>query len=174
MGDRQQADRDAGPLRWGREQREMLWHYLCTGQIDVSRIDSAGYLRELAAWEEVWRVFQLRGKQRNFNQNVRRGVCDWQVEEAVAGNRRGNEGKNDDDDDDDDDLDFDPDGAFFLLLFPSSRILLIDFLFPQLLRTKKNPTTTTTTTIVGATNAIKTQTCLVVVVSQISKTHSTT
>lgn len=116
MADRAAADRDAGPLRWGRAQREMLRQYLQDGLIDFSRLDSAAYMRELAAREEVWRVFQLRGKQRNFNQNVRRGCREWQVEAgmhgarrdaATPGGRRGN--NNEDDDDDDEDYQQDPD-----------------------------------------------------------------
>ena len=101
MGDREPADRDAGPLRWGKAQRQMLQKYLDEGRIDLARIDSAAYMRELAAMEEVWRILQLRGKQRNFNQNVRRACREWQVDNAMRGARRAAADGDDDDDDDD-------------------------------------------------------------------------
>ena len=128
VGKSTMADRQAGSLRWGRQERNMLRQYLENGQIDFTRLDSANYIDELAGREAIWsRHLNTRNGPRNLRQNIRRGCNEWRTERDrqgrrgggnanPGGNAGGNGGNDDDDDDDDDDLEDDPDSECFLVV----------------------------------------------------------
>ena len=69
---RARADRRNGALRWGTEETNLIRAYIQADppRIDVTRVGSAAYMRDLHEMEELW----ARHPQKNFNQNVRRQV----------------------------------------------------------------------------------------------------
>ncbi|CAB9497191.1 expressed unknown protein [Seminavis robusta] len=77
------ANRAAGVLRWGNEERLKVSQYLEAGNIDPTRMNSATYLAHLKTLEAVWD----RHSNKNFYQNVRRAVQAWQAE-GTGGQRR--------------------------------------------------------------------------------------
>ncbi|CAB9530746.1 hypothetical protein SEMRO_3025_G342300.1 [Seminavis robusta] len=77
------ANRAAGVLRWGNEERLKVSQYLEAGNIDPTRMNSATYFAHLKTLEAVWD----RHSNKNFYQNVRRAVQAWQAE-GTGGQRR--------------------------------------------------------------------------------------
>lgn len=82
------SDRASGVLRWGEEERRLVEQYLNDGRIDVTQVQSATYLRSLMRLEPVWD----RHVKKNFYQNVRRHVAQWQASQPRQGGRRASSG----------------------------------------------------------------------------------
>ena len=80
------GDRAAGPLHWGEEERRLVDQYLRDGRLDPTRIKSSTYLRSVKRREALWD----RHPGKNFNQNVRRQVLQWQTDRKRDGGRRSN------------------------------------------------------------------------------------
>ena len=80
------GDRAAGPLRWGEEERRLVDQYLRDGRLDPTRIKSSTYLRSVKRREALWD----RHPGKNFNQNVRRQVLQWQTDRERDGGRWSN------------------------------------------------------------------------------------
>ena len=108
------ANRRAGALRWGEEEKHLIRQYIQAGNIDFTRMGDVAYLRTLMDREAVW----SRHPPRNFYQNIRRAVDVHQADELLNNGRRNNNNDNNnagannpgddggalgDDDDDDDD-----------------------------------------------------------------------
>jgi hypothetical protein len=97
------AGRGNAPLRWGDEERRLVFQYLQDGRIDTNRIESAAYLRSIKVREAVWD----RHANKNFYQNIRRMVTTHLAGQQRSGGRRGggneDEAAEDNGDDDDDD-----------------------------------------------------------------------
>lgn len=72
-------------LRWGDEERRLVFQYLEDGRLDPKRMNSAVYLRSIKTLEPCWD----KHANRNFYQNVRRQVAAWQSSQHRAGGRRG-------------------------------------------------------------------------------------
>lgn len=112
------AGRGGARVRWGEEERALVFRYLNENKIETSKVESAAYLRSLREKEEIWR----KHSQKNFNQNVRRQVATWTAAQDRAGGRRqdgnggGDEGDGgvdigDDEDEDEDEAMEEPDDA---------------------------------------------------------------
>ena len=92
------ADRAAGALRWGVQERRLVEQYLNDGKIDPTKVSSASYLRGIKVQEALWD----RHTNKNFYQNVRRAVALWQANQPREGGRRAANVEEDDDDSGDD------------------------------------------------------------------------
>ena len=79
------ADRAAGALRWGDEERRLAQKHLQDGKLDPTRIRSASHLRSIQRLETVW----ARHPSKNFCQNVRRQTTQWVADQERDGGRRG-------------------------------------------------------------------------------------
>ena len=102
------ADRQAGALRWGRAEKEMVAQYIKDGRLDPTRMNSATYLAHLKTLEPIWNQHA----NKNFYQNVRRAVAAVLAEGQGIGQRRQDQNAPppdamdvDDDDDGDDFVD---------------------------------------------------------------------
>lgn len=91
-----------GVLRWGDEERRLVFAYLNDGRIDSNRVGSAAYLRSVKVREAIWD----RHANKNFYQNVRRQVTTWLAGQERAGGRRGGDEDDEAEEaDEDEDLD---------------------------------------------------------------------